>query len=174
MMWAAEWLLGVMDYRLAHRRLAAGHEDLRRGSMGVENITTRRRSCCIFLMGHSAGAVHVASYVSHPEFYKVKGGGLAGAIMLSGIYDLTARPASIRIGYFGADPARYAERSSLQGLLTTNTPLMIGAAELDPPNFVHHCTSPDAACNRSSGCSPPVYSPAQPHVGGYSINTTIA
>ena len=41
-------------------------------------------------MGHSAGAVHVANYVSHPEFYKVKGGGLAGAIMVSGIYDLAA------------------------------------------------------------------------------------
>ena len=46
----------------------------------------------IYLMGHSAGAVHVANYVSHPEFHKVKGGGLAGAIMVSGIYDLTATP----------------------------------------------------------------------------------
>ena len=43
-------------------------------------------------MGHSAGAVHVASYVSHPEFHKVKDGGLAGAILVSGIYDLTATP----------------------------------------------------------------------------------
>ena len=44
----------------------------------------------IFLMGHSAGAVHVASYVSHPEFHKLNGGGLRGAIMVSGIYHLTA------------------------------------------------------------------------------------
>jgi triacylglycerol lipase len=43
----------------------------------------------IYLTGHSAGAVHVASYVSHPEV-KVKGGGLAGAIMVAGIYELTA------------------------------------------------------------------------------------
>jgi triacylglycerol lipase len=40
----------------------------------------------IYLMGHSAGAVHVANYVSHPEFHKVRDGGLAGAVMVSGIY----------------------------------------------------------------------------------------
>ena len=58
------------------------------------------------LMGQSAGAVHVASYVSHPEFHKVKGGGLAGAIMVSGLYDLTASPAGdAEIAYFGSDPS---------------------------------------------------------------------
>ena len=74
----------------------------------------------IYLMGHSAGAVHVASYVSHPEFHKVKDGGLAGAIMVSGLYDLTASPlGDAEIAYFGSDPSRYAERSSLQGLLAS-------------------------------------------------------
>jgi len=38
----------------------------------------------IYLMGHSAGATHVASYVSHPEFHGPKGSGLAGAILSSG------------------------------------------------------------------------------------------
>jgi len=40
--------------------------------------------------GHSMGAVHVADYVSRPELHKVKGGGLAGAILVSGIYDMPA------------------------------------------------------------------------------------
>ncbi len=47
-------------------------------------------------MGHSAGAAHVANYVSHPEFYKVSGGGLAGAVMVSGVYDLTPASRSAR------------------------------------------------------------------------------
>jgi hypothetical protein len=42
------------------------------------------------LMEHSAGASHVATYVAHPEFHKVKDGGLKGVIMVSGTYDLTA------------------------------------------------------------------------------------
>ncbi len=76
----------------------------------------------VYLMGHSAGAVHVASYVSHPEFHRVKGGGLAGAILVSGIYDLTAGTAGDpERAYFGADPSRYAERSSLQGFAGDRT-----------------------------------------------------
>ena len=64
-------------------------------------------------------------YVSHPELHKVKGGGIAGAIMVSGIYDLTASPVGdAEIAYFGSDPSRYAERSSLRGLLETKIPLM--------------------------------------------------
>ena len=87
----------------------------------------------IFLMGQSAGAVHVANYVSHPELHKVKGGGLAGAIMVSGIYDLTASPVGdAEITYFGSDPSRYAERSSLRGLLETKTPLMIDGRRTRP------------------------------------------
>src|SRR4051812_5748398 len=133
MLWAVKnGFVGVnVTYRLAPQATwPAGAEDLATAVQWVsQNIAERGGDPVrIFLMGHSAGAVHVASYVSHPEFHKVKGGGLAGAIMVSGIYDLTATPAgSPEIAYFGSDPARYAERSSSQGLLTSNTPLMIAA-----------------------------------------------
>ena len=179
MLWAVKnGFIGVnATYRLAPQApWPAGAEDLASAVQWVsENITERGGDPSrIFLMGHSAGAVHVASYVSHPEFYKVKGGGLAGAIMLSGSYDLTARPVTDpEIAYFGADPARYAERSSLQGLLTTNTPLMIAAAELDPPNFVQQFVLlRDAACKRPSGCITAGLLPQHSHMSEvYSINT---
>ncbi|HEU0083884.1 MAG TPA: alpha/beta hydrolase [Bradyrhizobium sp.] len=179
MLWAVKnGFVGVnVTYRLAPQAAwPAGAEDLATAVQWVsQNITERGGDPIrIFLMGHSAGAVHVASYVAHPEFYKVKGGGLAGAIMLSGIYDLTATPAgSPEIAYFGADPARYAERSSLQGLLTSNTPLMIAAAELDPPNFVRQFELlRDAACKRPSGCITAGLLPQHSHMSEvYSINT---
>jgi triacylglycerol lipase len=126
-------------------------------------------------MGHSAGAVHVASYVSHPEFYKVKGGALGGAITVSGLYDLTA----MKLGdperaYFGADPTRYAEESSLQGLTTTSIPLMIVAAEMDPPVFLRQFELlKDAACKRASGCARALILPQHSHMSEvYSINTS--
>jgi acetyl esterase/lipase len=179
MLWAVKnGFVGVnVTYRLAPQEpWPAGAEDLAAAVQWVsQNITERGGDPVrIFLMGHSAGAVHVASYVSHPEFYKVKGGGLAGAIMLSGIYDLTATPAgNPEIAYFGADPARYAERSSLQGLLRSNTPLMIAAAELDPPNFVRQFELlRDAACKRPSGCITAGLLPQHSHMSEvYSINT---
>jgi triacylglycerol lipase len=179
MLWAVKnGFVGVnVTYRLAPQAAwPAGAEDLAAAVQWVsQNITQRGGDPVrIFLMGHSAGAVHVASYVSHPEFYKVKGGGLAGAIMLSGIYDLTATPAGApEIAYFGADPARYAEQSSLQGLLRSNTPLMIAAAELDPPNFLQQFELlRDAACKRPSGCITAGVLPQHSHMSEvYSINT---
>jgi hypothetical protein len=38
-------------------------------------------------MGHSAGAAHVAQYVGHPQFHVARGGGIAGAILVSGLFD---------------------------------------------------------------------------------------
>jgi acetyl esterase/lipase len=127
----------------------------------------------VYLMGHSAGAVHVASYVSHPEFHKVTSGGLAGAIMVSGIYDLTAGAGDPERAYFGADPSLYAERSSLQGLLTSKIPLMIATAELDPPPFHRQFDLLQAAaCKAANGCLHAFKLPQHSHMSEvYSINT---
>jgi triacylglycerol lipase len=142
MLWAVKnGFVGVnMTYRLAPQSpWPAGAEDIASVVQWIADSIGGRggNPARVYLMGQSAGAVHVASYVSHPEFHKVKGGGLAGAIMVSGIYDLTATPlADPERAYFGTDATLYPERSSLQGLLTTEIPLMVTAAELDPPGFV--------------------------------------
>ena len=78
-------------------------------------------------MGHSAGAVHVASYVADSQFHGLKGIGLAGAILLSGLYDLTSMtPGAPEKAYFGEDTSKHAERSSLAGLLKTHDPAVGG------------------------------------------------
>lgn len=128
----------------------------------------------IFLMGQSAGAVHVASYVAHPDFHKLRGGGLAGAILISGIYDLTASPVGdAEIAYFGSDPSRYAERSPMPGLAATSIPLMISAAELDPPRFVQQFDlAKQASCKRPTGCARAYMLPQHSHMSEvYAINT---
>ncbi|WP_028349024.1 alpha/beta hydrolase [Bradyrhizobium murdochi] len=179
MLWAAKnGFIGVnVTYRLAPLApWPAGAEDLATAVKWVTDTIGERggNSTRIYLMGHSAGAVHVATYVSHPEFHKMKGGGLAGAIMLSGIYDLTATPlAETQRAYFGTDPARYAERSSLSGLATTDIPLMMAAAELDPEGFVlQFDLAKDASCKRASGCARAILLPQHSHMSEvYSINT---
>jgi triacylglycerol lipase len=178
-LWAAKnGLVGVnMTYRLAPQSTwPAAAEDV---AAAVEWVSTNIAShggdpARVYLMGHSAGAVHVASYVSHPEFYKAKGGGLAGAILVSGIYDLTAAPAGEpEKAYFGADPARYAQASSLAGLKATSTPLMVTASELDPPRFVaEFWTLKEATCARPAGCARAILLPQHSHMSEvYSINT---
>ena len=179
MLWAANnGFVGVnVTYRLAPQsRWPAGARDLATAVRWTSDKIGERGGdvARIYLMGHSAGAVHVSSYVSHPEFHEVKGGGLAGAIMVSGIYDLTAMPlAESQIAYFGTDPARYAERSSLSGLATTSIPLLLAAAELDPEGFVlQFDRMKQAACKRAAGCARAVLLPQHSHMSEvYSINT---
>jgi triacylglycerol lipase len=179
MLWAVKnGFIGVnMTYRLAPEfRWPAGAEDVAVAVAWVSDRIGERGGdpARIYLMGHSAGAVHVATYVSQPELYKVKGSGLAGAIMVSGIYDLMATPlAEPERAYFGDNASRYGEQSSLQGLLTTRIPLMVTAAELDPPGFVKQFDLlKEAACKRASGCAHAMLLPQHSHMSEvYSINT---
>jgi acetyl esterase/lipase len=179
MLWAVKnGFIGVnMTYRLAPQfPWPAGAEDVAAAVKWVsEGIAERGGDPSrIYLMGHSAGAIHVASYLSHPEFHKVKNGGVKGAIMLSGIYDLTAAPLTDpERAYFGSDASRYAAESSLPGLLKTNIPLMAVSSELDLPGFVKQLDLfKEASCKRPSGCARTVMLPQHSHMSEvYSINT---
>ena len=156
------WPAGAEDIALAVKWVA--------GNIGSRGGDGSR----IYLLGHSAGATHVASYVSHPEFYRVKDSGIKAAIMLSGLYDLTASVLRApEKAYFGDDPARYAERSSIKGLVATKIPLMIVAAEFDAPVFLGQFDlAKAAACEGPNGCIRSVVLPRNNHMSEvYSINT---
>ena len=179
MLWAVKnGFVGVnTTYRLAPQsQWPAAAEDLGAVVQWVaDNIATRGgEPSRIYLMGHSAGAVHVAGYVSHPEFQKVKGGGLAGAIMVSGIYDLTEGTlGDPEKAYFGNDPSVYAKRSSMQGLQATKIPIMIAGAEFDPPKFQEQLhLLRQAVCKGPAGCPRTFMLPQHSHMSEvYSINT---
>ena len=180
MLWAVKsGFVGVnMTYRLAPASpWPAGAEDIGAAAQWVaDNIGARGGDPArVYLMGHSAGAAHVAGYVSHPEFYKVKGGGLKGAIMVSGIYDLATWPVggSAETAYYGSDISRYSERSALKGLLATEIPLMFAAAELDPSYFIQQIDlMKDATCKGAHGCARTLILPQHSHMSEvYAINT---
>ena len=179
MMWAVKnGFIGVnITYRLAPGSpWPAGAEDVAAAIRWVSDEIGERGGDAsrIYLMGHSAGAIHVASYVSHPEFYKVKNGGLKGAIMVSALYDLTAAPLTDpEKAYFGSDASHYASESSLPGLLKTTIPLMAVSSELDLQGFVKQLELfKEATCKRSAGCARTVTLPQHNHMSEvYSINT---
>jgi acetyl esterase/lipase len=127
----------------------------------------------VFLMGHSAGASHVAGYVSHPEFFGPKGW-LAGAIFSSGSYDLkTEEPGDAQVAYYGADTSRYEERAPLPGLVKSTIPFMMSSAELDPPPIAaQFATLKEAMCKSARGCVRSIVLPHHSHMSeSYSINT---
>jgi acetyl esterase/lipase len=174
---ARNGLVGVsVTYRLApQHQWPAGAEDLAAAIRWVgENVAAHGGNPGrVVLMGHSAGAVHVASYVAHPEFHGPKGIGLTGAILVSGLYDLTSmQPGAPEKAYFGEDAVKYAERSSLAGLVAAPIPLMVAYAELDPPVFQEQAKQLNAGMCKAGRC--PRFLPLAKHSHMsevYAINT---
>lgn len=173
---AREGIVGVnVTYRLApQHKWPAGAVDVGNAVRWVhDNIAAYggdpKR---VFLMGHSAGAVHVASYVAFPEYQKADGIGLAGAILASGLYDYDKSESSkAEVAYFG-DKAGTKQVSSLGGLLAAPIPLMLVNAEIDPPPFVAQGNLlNDALCDRGK-CPRRVVLKGHSHMSEvYAINT---
>ncbi len=134
--WAAEHgLVGVtINYRLAPEfKYPGGAEDVDRVVQWLHAHAAELGGDPnrIFLWGHSAGGAHVATYL-----VTAKQPAVAGAILLSGVYDLGDKEVSIWKDYYGEDIAQYAARSSIARLANLSLPLLVAGGELDPPNFV--------------------------------------
>ena len=140
-LWAARnRLLGVtMTYRLAPRhQWPAGARDVADAIGWLQANAARYggNPSQIFVVGHSAGAGHVATAIAKFGRDAPAGRGIAGAVLISGLYDLLTLPNGPNKAYFGDDPRLYAERSAVPDLFGSTLPLLIAVAELDPPQFV--------------------------------------
>jgi acetyl esterase len=91
----------------------------------------------IFLMGASAGAAHVSTYVFFEDF-QVKGGdGVVGAILFSGpTYD-TSRLNKKDVAYYGKDASKYPSMSTVKNVDGRKIPVFLVIAELDMPSIVY-------------------------------------
>lgn len=139
--WAAArgWVGVTMTYRLAPAHTwPSGAEDVGSAVQWLADNVARFGGdpAKIFVMGQSAGAVHAATYIASPALHGPKGRGLAGGVLISGIYDLpSAERNEFQAAYFGSDESLYAERSSLPGLVATDLPLLASVSEFDGLSF---------------------------------------
>ncbi|MDM7928757.1 alpha/beta hydrolase [Blastomonas fulva] len=135
--WAARhgWIGCTITYRLAPAHpWPAGRDDvasaigwLRAHAADIGGDADR-----IVLIGQSAGAAHVAAFAATDAAT----GALAGAAMLSGIYDVAnADRNPYQSAYYGDDPTQFAAQSSIEGLAATPLPCLYTVAEFDPPDF---------------------------------------
>ena len=160
--WAARHgMVGVnITYRLApvHPWPAAQH-DLRRALqwLGEHAAEWGGDARQIILMGHSAGAAHVAQYLAFPQFHLSHGAGIQGAVMLSGLFNpATADPNPPLRAYFGDDASLYPGRSALRGLVRSEVPQLYAYAELDPEDFARQAHQV-AMAMQAAGKEPVVY-----------------
>jgi acetyl esterase/lipase len=140
-LWAVRHgMVGVnMTYRLAPQHpWPAGAMDVGAAVAWVRAHIARHGGdpARIYLMGTSAGAAHAGAYAVNARFHGGEDAGIAGLILLSGLYDMVAAPGTeMQIAYFGLDEANYAAGSTLHGLAQSKIPLLLVLTELDPPEF---------------------------------------
>ena len=150
------------EYRLAPEYpWPAGGEDVAAMVAWVRNNAAKYGGdpARIYLMGHSAGATHVATYVFDRRVQPRSGHGVAAAILVSGRYRVYSEPDdasfnSVR-AYFGADPDRYASRSVVEHVPNSRIPVMLVTSEFDQQNLV--ATTGEmfkALCDRDGGQCP--------------------
>ena len=109
----------------------------------------------IVIVGHSAGAAHVASYLFDPD---TRGGDevLAG-VLASGIY--AVRKAEMRPNvaqYFGEDESQYARRSALSHVDAFKTPVFLALSEFDPAYLAAPAFEMARALTLRDGKAPPI------------------
>ena len=113
----------------------------------------------LYLMGHSAGATHVATYVFDRRFQPRDGSGVTAVVLSSGRYNVTDEPDdpsfnSVR-AYFGSDPKTYPSRSIINHVPSSRIGVMLTATEFDQQNLA--ATTGDmykALCERDGGQCP--------------------
>jgi triacylglycerol lipase len=78
----------------------------------------------------------VAGYVAHRRFHVAEGGGIAGAVLMSGIYDTTTcEPNQFAEAYYGEDRAGWGPASCMAGMLNSSVPMQLSVTEFDPADF---------------------------------------
>jgi triacylglycerol lipase len=160
--WSAQQgYIGVtLTYRLAPaNRWPCGPQDMALAVKWLrENIAAHGGDPGkIFLLGQSAGAVHVAAYTAHSQFHGTDGAGIAGALMTSGIYDPTTQPPSqFNVAYYGNSRDTLTEARCTAGLLATKVPLLFSVSEFDPKDFQMQAADLAAAWHAAKGVYPPM------------------
>ena len=93
----------------------------------------------LYVLGHSAGANHVANYVFRPSLSSADGARVAGAILASPALQMPGAPDEIGSAYYDVDNRSLEEMRVLANLEAASIPVLVTVAEFDPENF--HRTS---------------------------------
>jgi acetyl esterase/lipase len=106
----------------------------------------------IVAVGYSAGASHVAGLLAHRELQQIDSG-VAGVVLVSGVYRSSADADAVEKSYFGEDAGKYDERSVFPGILNIETPILLAWSAADSPRLVAQGEKlKELLCNSATHC----------------------
>jgi acetyl esterase/lipase len=112
----------------------------------------------IYLVGHSAGATHIATYAYIRSLQPPDGPGIAGMVLMSGRYRVEPKRDDPRLqgvqAYFGTDPTLYPQRSALNYVKDAPAiPTFIVICEYENPGLdTQGALLLSALCERDGTC----------------------
>jgi acetyl esterase/lipase len=114
----------------------------------------------IFLMGHSAGGAHVATYAYDARVWPAGGPGIAGLIVVSGRVradNLPENPNARKVeAYYGTDASVYDDRSPVTHVTRSSVPTFVAWAEYENPLIDLYCAELVWRLSVAKRRSPPV------------------
>lgn len=154
---ARGYLAVTMNYRLAPTHpWPAGRDDVAAavewlaGHAGEHGGDPQR----IVLLGQSAGASHVASYLFDPATSEAAVRRVRAAVLMSGAYTVLSPAPPPHQAYFGADASTYDARSPSTHVARNPVPLLLSLAEYDPAPFARQTLGMADALTRARGACP--------------------
>ncbi|MDH7799244.1 MULTISPECIES: alpha/beta hydrolase [unclassified Beijerinckia] len=114
----------------------------------------------IFLMGHSAGGAHVATYAYDRSLHPVAGSGLAGLVIVSGRVRAENRPENpnarrVETYYETTDPGTLDRLSPVSQVDAQSIPTFIAWGEYENPLIDVHCAELVHWLAQAKGYTPP-------------------
>ena len=114
----------------------------------------------VFLMGHSAGGAHSASYAYNRAIQPPEGPGLAGLVLVSGRVRAETEPdnpnAAKVVAYYGKSRELHAAASAVSHVTADSVPTLVAWAEFENPLIDMHSAELVHALARARRRAPPL------------------
>jgi acetyl esterase/lipase len=148
--------VAMMNYRLAPEfPWPSASTDILQCVTWLRNHHSQDRK--IILVGQSAGAAHVATYLTDELFCKHAYQNIAGAVLMSGFYNTLSPMSPGAKSYFGDDLATLEKRSTILKVANLKTPLLLTLAQFDPPGIALQTLSLATQLTQVQQSLPPLY-----------------
>ncbi len=145
----------LMNYRLAPEFVwPQAAEDIAKAVKWLnENRAHNQR---IYILGQSAGACHLSTYLTGEDFHEHAATHIAGAVLMSGFYDARGPMSPGARSYFGENSLQCDERSPILATPRIKTPVLLTLAQYDPAGMALQTLALASQLTQTQQSSPPL------------------